>query len=174
VSDAGFDSWLRALQLEGGDDESLVGDAADEWAPLRRWFQRFYLQHGAMDPDRVRAAFLEDQLALARSNAALVIGDIFRTTGRTPDVVVDEFDGTVRITFDGSYTTPSIEEWENPVAPADVAGYLQEQMFDDGIWPRCPRDDGMVLPEVRGDTAMWWCRTYRHPVSPIGDLGGTA
>jgi hypothetical protein len=139
---------------------------------LRRWFLKFYDAHGPVPKEVVLAEFVVDQVRLAAENVAIVMPDIERSSGLRPIVAVDNYMSLVRISFNGGYTTPSVWAWENPEALVEVADYLQEQMMNDaGVWPSCPAHTQVLLPEVHGDAAVWWCRTGDHTVARIGDLG---
>ena len=129
--------------------------------------------HGPGDREQVERAFLGEEVELASRNVPVVMGDIERSTGRHPDVEVDRYLGSVRISFNGNFTTPSVSEWENPDALVEVAAYLQEHMLDEvGLWPVCPTHDGRVLiPEVAPGGAVWRCRSGGHDAAPIGQLG---
>jgi hypothetical protein len=163
-----FDSWVETLAIDLGTTRS--GTTSDRF--LATWLRRLYDQHGPVAFDRVEEAFVADQVQLTTRNVAVVLTDIERTTDLRPGIVVDRYHNGVRVAVDGSFTTPSVTEWANPEALADLAGYLQEHVAEAlwRAWPVCPEHDMGLWPEVHGDAAVWWCRYRGHPAAPVGQL----
>jgi hypothetical protein len=172
-SDADFEAWFESLSVDLGDAWSGA-ELRRRIGALERGFRSFYDVHGPADRATVEQAFLLHLVALARDNVATVMPDVERTTKLRPIVEVDECAAAVRVSVNGSYTTPSVEEWENPEALADLAGYIQEQVIDElnSTWPVCPDHGQVLIPEVHEGAAIWWCRSSEHQVAPVGDLGG--
>lgn len=166
-----FDDWYRSIVEPGTDRGWPKVKKRQREVFLRRWFSDFFERYGPRPKDVVEATFVQDQVRLAAANVSIVMPDIERTSELRPTVDVDDYFNSVRITVNGNYTTPSLWAWENPEALAQVAGYLPEQMIDSGLWPLCPQHSQVLIPEVHGDTATWWCRTREHAVARIGELG---
>jgi hypothetical protein len=170
----GFDVWLEGL-LRSAASES------EEGSPLkivdRDWLRGFYAAEGPTTETAVMRAFLDHQVALARDAIRLVLGDLQRTTGERPAVVIEEWMGSsVRIEIDGSADTP-FRPWSEVLeALVEVASYIQEQLDQSplGIWPVCELHDVGLHAEVHGERAVWRCRLAGHTVAPIGQLGATS
>jgi hypothetical protein len=168
----GFDEWYESLGTEWGDGEADE-DAGQSAERLRRWLHQLYETHGGLDMESVKTAFLLDQIQISEANVAVVLQDIENTSALRPDIVVDDYEGGVRVAFDGSYALPSVTAWENPEALAEVADYLQERVMEKlwAVWPTCPRHGFGVFAQVHGGVAMWWCRFGQHGVAAVGLLG---
>jgi hypothetical protein len=115
---------------------------------------------------------LRAAIKLTRENVDFVRVDVERTTTLRPGITVDDYRGVVRITYDSSYTTPSLSAWQNPEALAETADYLQDHVVDDlrRPWPVCLAHDKGVYAEVHDGRALWWCRYGGHPVAQVGHL----
>ena len=172
IDEADFEAWFDSISPELGDAWSGA-ELHRRSAALRRWFHSFYEQHGPADRPSVERAFLLDLVELTRQNVRIVMPEVERTTKLRPTVEVEEFQEAVRVSVDGSYTTPSVKEWENPEALVDLAGYIQEQVIDElnSAWPVCPKHGQVLIPEVHNGVGTWWCRPEDHAVCEIGQLG---
>lgn len=127
---------------------------------------------GPVTRDAAVTAGLEHQIVLANDAVTAVLADLERTTTYRPAMAVDRFEGAVRITVNGGYTTPSLWAVERAEAFAEVADYFQDQVGQDiGCWPVCERHSLGLHGEVHNGLAVWWCRRFQHSVAPIGDLG---
>lgn len=136
--------------------------------------REFFDTHGAVPHAQVSRAAEEHLLALANNAAAAVLADLQSATLLRPTVIVDLYDGGVRIAIDGSYAYPSMWEVAEPAAFAEVADYFQEQL-DQECWPVCADHNTGLHAEVRGGDAIWWCRVGDHVVAHVGRLEeGTA
>jgi len=166
----GFDDWVETLDIDLGEG-SGEEDSRRRRAVLMRWLKSLYDSQGPLSKDLVEIAFVLDQISRAQDNSAVVLRDIERSGRRCPTIEVDDYCNAVRISIDGSYTTPSVWEWENPEALVETAAYIQEQLMDEDVWPECPIHGQYLRPEARGGTAVWWCVTGDHPVAPVGELG---
>ena len=172
TEDADFEAWYESLEIVHGD---YLDQAETERRRtfLHRWLHAFYAAHGPLTMDLVGIALVLDQVQLATEDVKIVLADLARTTNLQPDVVVDDYEGGVRVSFNGSYTAPSVWEWENPDALAEVADYLQEHVVEElhTAWPTCPEHGFGLHAEVHGQTAVWWCRYRNHTVARVGHLG---
>jgi hypothetical protein len=161
-----FEDWAESLGIDRGDDrERRRPDSFDRW--LHALFDR-----GRVTEESVIAAYLLELIERTRQNLTVVLADIERTTELRPDIIVDDYEGTIRVSVDGSYQTPSVTEWTNPEALAELADYLQDQLTEEPwrAWPVCPEHHLGLYTEVHDHRAVWWCRSGDHPVAPVGAL----
>jgi hypothetical protein len=167
-----FEAWYESISPDLGDAWS-ESETRKRKATLRAWLRDFYDTHGPVPDDVVAVAFILDQITLATENVAVVMPDIERTSGLRPVVEVDDYEGGVRISFNGGYTTPSVSDWGNPDALAEVADYLQEHVMDalNAVWPTRADHDFGLHAEVEMGKATWWCAPGGHPVALVGPLG---
>jgi hypothetical protein len=165
-----FEVWYRLVVA----DDDQPHDMPEPDQGLRAWLQALFQSHGPVSTEVVQVAFVLDQVALADRAVASVLGDLHRTSSFRPKVNVDDVDGSIRITVNGSYTTPSMSAAPFDVAAGivEVADYLQEKVIDNAgpVWPVCPWHGFGLHPQVNVGRAMWWCRPLDHPVSVVGEL----
>jgi hypothetical protein len=167
-----FEQWLQEITFNPASPADDQGEVSAGW---RQWLRHFFEREGPVSQAVVTQAAMRHQVALANDAVTAVLADLHRTTAFRPVVEVDVWmEGSIRISIDGGFTTPSMWEVEQPQAFAEVADYVQEQMGQKlGRWPVCGLHDVGLHPEVHGGRAVWWCRTERHAVAPIGELGAT-
>jgi hypothetical protein len=167
-----FEAWYESIGPDVGDAWS-ERETRKRKSTLKAWLRDVYDTHGPAPKDVVAVAFVLDQINLATEKVAVVMPDIERTSGLRPVVEVDDYEGGVGISFNGSYTTPSVWAWVNPDALAEVADYLQEHVMDalNAVWPACPDHAFGLHAEVKMGEAAWWCAPGGHPVALVGQLG---
>jgi hypothetical protein len=119
-------------------------------------------------------AYLRARLKAAEEGVALVVADLHRTTDWRPTIVVDTYDGGVRISVDNGYQTPSSSHTDRVSARAEVGEYIQDQLDSRGCWPVCSEHDAGLHAEVRDGAAVWRCRLGKHTVAAIGQLQSSA
>lgn len=95
-------SRYRAHELSGRETTFSV-----PWPPPTALVVEFASRYEgwAADPGDWPLYGLREQVALAEDNVQLVLVDIKYTTDRTPHVTVDTDVGTVRVSYNGNYTT---------------------------------------------------------------------
>ena len=160
-----FERWCTEVALDAGPE-------------LKGWLRELFEREGPVSKEAAGSAYLLAQIDLAERCVSVVLRDLHRTSGKRPDVAVDDLEERVRITVDGGYQTPSMmaAPWDQTDALVEVADYLQgEVMGNEGpAWPVCPTHDLGLHPLVVADRAVWWCEPTSHEVAEIGTLGRTS
>jgi len=163
----GFDEWVRRFLAEAGDGRDVSQQAA-----LVRWFRSVFDELGPVSRAEVDRRYEADQLDVAKEAVRLVMRDAAVTADVAAEVVVDTDGNCVRISYNGSYTTPSMFEIERASAIAEVGDYMQDHIADDlwRAWPVCPDHKLGLRARVRDGAPVWWCESGDHAVAPIGGL----
>ena len=113
---------------------------------------------------------------LAEENAQAVVADVYRTTGLHPEVLAQDMDGALVVTYKGNSTSGDLDASANPAALVQLADYLQEFVAEDvgtagqaTLWPVCPIHSRRLRAETDGDRGVWNCPSG-HVASMIGEL----
>jgi len=158
-----FERWFTATGWNHDDER------------VRAWFRAFFGRWGPVSADVVEVGWQLDQLASTGRAVDVVLADLYRSSPKRPIVVVDVDEwGSVRVTVDGSYTTPSVYAAPSDAAEVlrEVAEYLQDQVLDNHgpVWPTCGRHEFGLHAELVDGRAVWRCRHGDHSVAEIGEL----
>ncbi|MEY2451232.1 MAG: hypothetical protein QOD92_806 [Acidimicrobiaceae bacterium] len=160
-----FEQWSAPKLIETG--PAVRTDA------VRAWLQEVFDAEGPINDARLAERAADRQLALAKEAVDLVMSDAARSEpGVDLEVTVDAYEGSLRISVDGSFETPSMLEWERAAAIAEVASYLQEYLCEKvrGTWPTCSMHDLGLHATTRDGVALWLCTEGPHTVTVIGGL----
>jgi len=163
----GFDEWVQPFLAEAGDGRDVSQSAA-----LVRWFRSVFDEVGPISRAEVHRRYQADQVAAAEEAVRLVMRDAAVTANAAANVVVDTDGNCIRISYNGSYTTPSMFEIDRASAIAEVGDYLQEHISESlwRAWPVCPDHDLGLRARVRHGEPVWWCESGQHAAGSIGGL----
>ena len=167
VSLPSFEEWVRPFR-----DEAAADNDRSDLSTLIDWFRAVFDEAGPVNRDDLERRYEARQLELAGEAVRLVLRDAASTSDFDGDVRVDVEGGAIRISVDGSYTTPSMMEFERAAAIAEVADYLQEHISEAlwRAWPVCGSHDLGLRATARDGEPVWWCETGNHVVGAIGGL----
>jgi hypothetical protein len=98
ADDSDFERWLEDISHNPNAPADDPGEVSEDW---RRWMRDFFDANGAAPQAQVNRATEEHLLALANNAVAAVLADLQSVTSLRPTVVVDIYDGGVRIAIDG-------------------------------------------------------------------------
>jgi hypothetical protein len=164
-----FDEWVKSLR--DNEDSSDPGELAVGTADFLR---ELYDSNGAMSLDDVVDARDERLLSLARTAVDLLVADIRHTTDlQTPKFKIRLEEGTVIVSYKGSYNAPALRSLRPPEAICEVVENVRDHIMDDlwAAWPLCPVHQVGLYAEPIDGRAAWYCRLGQHSVAPVGELG---
>jgi hypothetical protein len=168
-----FDSWLASLP-----DELPVSEGTTPGPWAMTWLRETFARDDSLSASALASRWDETVVSIASRTVDLVLDDYVRTTTREPRPVevTSSAETGVKITWSGSYTSPSVFAEMNDATPTSVAveaaDYLQEHIVDElrGPWPVCSDHDAGLHAEALDDVPVWRCRRGNHVVAPIGQL----
>jgi hypothetical protein len=179
----GYDPWIQSLQGEPDEaDGWMVDDGGTYGAGYLEFTREIFDERGPISSAELDVEYNKRQLLLAVHAVELVTADLARTTSIDATVFevsirpvpsnLNGFEQLV-VSYRGNYRTPVMSGMRHPESTVDVADNMQDHIIDElhRPWPMCPTHDRGLYATVEGDTATWYCRSGKHRLSQIGQLG---